>query len=77
MPHRKPPFSASAGLFDEPAPAPAAPASPVWAVGQLCRAVAQALEQRFNPIRVQGEISGLTRAASGHCYLQRDRKSVV
>ena len=68
MPHRKPPFSASAGLFDEPAPASAAPASPVWAVGQLCRAVAQALEQRFNPIRVQGEISGLTRAASGHCY---------
>ena len=40
----------------------------IWAVGALCRAVADALEARFNPIAVRGEISGFTCAASGHCY---------
>ena len=40
----------------------------IWAVGALCRAVADALEARFNPVAVGGEISGFTRAASGHCY---------
>ncbi|MEJ8840090.1 exodeoxyribonuclease VII large subunit [Ramlibacter sp. AN1133] len=40
----------------------------VWAVGALCRAVADALEARFNPVTVRGEISGFARAASGHCY---------
>ena len=40
----------------------------IWAVGALCRAVADALDARFNPVAVRGEISGFTRAASGHCY---------
>lgn len=40
----------------------------VWPVGALCRAIADALEARFNPVSVQGEISGFSRAASGHCY---------
>jgi exodeoxyribonuclease VII large subunit len=40
----------------------------VWPVGALCRAVADALESRFNPVAVSGEISGFSRAASGHCY---------
>lgn len=40
----------------------------VWAVGALCRAVADALDARFNPVAVQGEISGFSRAGSGHCY---------
>ncbi|MCE3272466.1 MAG: xseA [Ramlibacter sp.] len=40
----------------------------VWAVGALCRAVADALESRFNPVSVRGEITGFSRAASGHCY---------
>ena len=44
-------------------------ASPtVWSVGALCRAVADALEARFNPVTVRGEITGFSRAASGHCY---------
>lgn len=49
---------------------PSAPSSSrrVWAVGALCRAVADALEARFNPVAVRGEISGFSRAASGHCY---------
>ena len=40
----------------------------VWEVGALCRAIADALESRFNPVAVRGEITGFSRAASGHCY---------
>jgi len=40
----------------------------VWSVGALCHAIADALDARFNPVRVVGEISGFVRAASGHCY---------
>ena len=40
----------------------------VWDVGALCRAVGDALAARFNPVSVRGEISGFSRAASGHCY---------
>ena len=40
----------------------------VWEVGALCHAIADALEARFNPVTVRGEISGFSRAASGHCY---------
>lgn len=43
-------------------------APPIWAVGALCRAVADVLDNSFNPLAVRGEISGFTRAASGHCY---------
>ncbi len=45
-----------------------APGGRVWAVGALCHAVGDALEARFNPVTVRGEISGFTRASSGHCY---------
>jgi exodeoxyribonuclease VII large subunit len=44
------------------------PLSRVWAVGALCKAIADALDARFNPVTVRGEISGFSRAASGHCY---------
>ncbi len=40
----------------------------VWQVGALCRAIADALDARFNPVAVRGEISGFNRASSGHCY---------
>jgi len=40
----------------------------VWDVGALCRAIADALQARFNPVQVRGEIAGFSRAASGHCY---------
>src|SRR3569832_1249722 len=40
----------------------------VWDVGALCRAVADSLDARFNPVAVRGEISGLSRPASGHLY---------
>ncbi len=40
----------------------------VWQVGALCRAIADALQTGFNPVTVRGELSGFSRAASGHCY---------
>ncbi len=40
----------------------------IWDVGALCRAVGDALAARFNPVSVRGELSGFSRAASGHCY---------
>ena len=39
-----------------------------WRVGALCLAISDQLQARFNPVTVRGEISGFTRAASGHCY---------
>jgi exodeoxyribonuclease VII large subunit len=44
------------------------PVERVWGVGPLMRAIADALSSRFNPVKVEGEISGFARAASGHCY---------
>lgn len=49
-------------------PAAQAPAARVWQVGALCRAIADAMDARFNPVSVGGEISGFSRATSGHCY---------
>ena len=40
----------------------------VWPVGTLLRAIADSLEARFNPVSVKGELTGFSRAASGHCY---------
>lgn len=48
--------------------APTRLAVQVWQVGALCHAISDALQARFNPVRVAGEISGFVRAASGHCY---------
>ncbi len=51
-------------LFDSESPL----ARRVWAVGPLMRAVADTVSARFNPVAVRGELSGFSRAASGHCY---------
>ena len=40
----------------------------IWQVGALCRAIADTLQARFNPVAVRGELSGFTRSSSGHCY---------
>lgn len=40
----------------------------VWGVGALLLAASDALQSRFGAVAVRGEISGFTRAASGHCY---------
>jgi exodeoxyribonuclease VII large subunit len=49
--------------FTQPALAPR-----IWQVGALCRAIADSLEARFNPVAVRGEVSGLSRPSSGHLY---------
>ena len=40
----------------------------VWSIGALLRTIADSLNTRFNPVAVMGEISGYSRASSGHCY---------
>ncbi|MDE2121323.1 MAG: exodeoxyribonuclease VII large subunit, partial [Betaproteobacteria bacterium] len=50
--------------------------SQAWSVAALARALADALWARFGVVTVQGEISGFTRAASGHCYFSlRDQNA--
>ena len=39
-----------------------------WGVAALLLATSDALAARFGAVAVRGEISGFTRAASGHCY---------
>ncbi len=41
----------------------------VWSVAALVHAVSDALAARFAACTIRGEISGFSRAASGHCYL--------
>ncbi len=40
----------------------------VWGVAALVHAIGDALAARFGACTVRGELSGYTRAASGHCY---------
>lgn len=52
-----------------PLPEPASPAGRlIWDVAALVLAVGDALAARFASVAVRGELSGYTRAASGHCY---------
>mgnify|MGYP000978017784 CR=1 FL=1 len=48
----------------------------IWAVGALCRAVADALEARFNPVAVRGEGIALIDAA-GKRYLDASGGAAV
>ncbi|MBE7939333.1 MULTISPECIES: exodeoxyribonuclease VII large subunit [Ramlibacter] len=45
-----------------------APSPRVWSVGALCRAVADTVDARFNPVAVRGELTGCSRPSSGHLY---------
>lgn len=51
------------------------PTARVWSVAALVQAVADTLQARFARVAVRGELSGFTRAASGHAYftLKDDR----
>lgn len=53
-------------LLDRQASTPGVPHS--WGVAALLLAVSDALAARFAAVSVRGELSGFTRAASGHCY---------
>ena len=44
------------------------PGGRLWSVGALLSTIADSLGARFNPVAVIGEISGYSRAVSGHCY---------
>ena len=44
------------------------PPGRIWSVGALVSAVAGVVDQTFSACAVSGEISGLSRAGSGHCY---------
>ena len=44
------------------------PAARAWSVAGLLLAVADALASRLGAVTVRGELSGFTRAVSGHCY---------
>lgn len=46
----------------------AAPLRAPWGVAALLLATADALAARFGAVTVRGELSGFSRAASGHCY---------
>jgi len=51
---------------------------PLLAVSDLNRRIAQLLERQFPLVRVEGEISQVTRASSGHWYLSlKDRTASV
>ena len=60
---------AQSGLSGPAAGQMAAPPGPfTWSVAALLLAVADALQSRLGAVTVRGELSGFTRAASGHCY---------
>jgi exodeoxyribonuclease VII large subunit len=42
--------------------------TPVWRVADLLAALTGTLTRQFSHITVDGELTGFTRAASGHCY---------
>ena len=52
--------------MDEPVFSPAQ--RPAWGVADLLMATSDALGTRFGALCVRGELSGFSRAASGHCY---------
>jgi exodeoxyribonuclease VII large subunit len=52
--------------------------TPVLSVSELLRSVRDTLERRFPLLWVRGELSNLSRAASGHCYFTlKDRGAQV
>lgn len=51
---------------------------PVFSVTALAQAIRTHLEGQFGTVRVRGEISGLRRAASGHCYFAlKDSEAII
>ena len=49
-------------------PAGVPPRAQAWSVSALLLAAGDALAARFGAVTVRGELSGCTRASSGHCY---------
>ena len=52
--------------------------SPEYSVGEISALLKRTVEQNFSYVRVRGEISGLKRHSSGHCYLAlKDEEAVL
>ncbi len=59
-----------------PVAATAAPARKSFSVSKVLERVRAILDQSVKPVWIRGEVSGWTRAASGHCYFSlRDEKA--
>lgn len=59
-------------LTDDPHPAPAAESdgnAKAYSVSELAFALKRTLEETYGFVRLRGELSKVTRHASGHCYL--------
>ena len=67
------------GVMTHPSPTSPAAAPNVreYTVGEIARQVKRTVEGAFERVRVRGEISGLTKAASGHLYLSLKDKSAA
>ncbi len=65
-------------LEGEPAALPAPPNIREYTVSELSAALKRTVEGEFPYVRVRGEISGFTRAGSGHLYMAlKDEKAVL
>lgn len=64
--------------LSENGPEMAGDAIDVYSVGEISALIRQTVEDEFPYVRIQGEISGFTRAASGHLYFSlKDEKDVL
>ena len=66
-------------LFDDDEPAPLGANAPEFTVSEISGAVKRVIEGEFGLVRVRGEISRVSRPASGHFYfdLKDDRASIA
>jgi exodeoxyribonuclease VII large subunit len=61
-----------------PAPAPPGANAQAYSVSELAFALKRTLEDSYGFVRLRGEISKVTRHASGHCYLSlKDEKACI
>jgi exodeoxyribonuclease VII large subunit len=69
---RRPPAAGQTGdLFERAAPRP-------WSVGELTRALRNAVEPKFRDVWVAGEVANLRRQSSGHLYFSlKDDDAVI
>ena len=52
--------------------------APIYSVSEISQSLKRTVEENFSHIRVRGEISGLSKPASGHMYLSlKDDKAVL
>ncbi len=65
-------------LTDEPQPAEAEGNAKAYSVSELAFALKRTLEETYGFVRLRGELSKVTRHASGHCYLTiKDERAAI